>query len=336
MSAPEGAAERGPADPDVPDAAAADQPPAERSGVVSQAGPDSGFAGAESSALALGAVRTQSQFSDVRRRFLANRLAVVGLGLITVLVLVALFAPLIAPYDPLKQDLANTTAAPSVAHPMGTDVLGRDQLSRIVYGSRVAILIGLASIFIAVTIGVVLGALAGFFGRAWDSVIMRIADVFFAFPLLIGAIVIIVVIGRGVTPVILSLAIFSWATVARLLRSSILSIRETEYVEAARSLGASRWRIVTRHILPNSMAPVLVYATFNVGTAVVAAAALSFLGVGVSPEVPEWGNMIAAGRGFVGVADYLWIFPSLAIVLTVLGFIFAGDGLRDALDPKLR
>jgi peptide/nickel transport system permease protein len=296
----------------------------------------SGFPGAEAASVALGTVRPQSQFRDIRRRFFRNKLAVLGLVLIGLLVLVAVFAPLIAPYDPLKQDLANTTAGPTGKHLMGTDTLGRDQLSRIIYGSRVAIIIGLASIVIAVAIGVVLGALAGYFGKAWDAVIMRVADVFFAFPLLIGAIIIIVVVGRGVLPVILSLAIFSWATVARLLRSSILSIRESEYVEAARSLGASRWRIVTRHILPNSLAPVLVYATFNVGTAVVAAAALSFLGVGVSPEVPEWGNMIAAGRGFVGVADHLWVFPSLAIVLTVLGFIFAGDGLRDALDPKLR
>ena len=297
---------------------------------------DTSFAGAEASAVALGGLRAQSQFRDIRRRFFRNKLAVLGLGLIVLLVVVAAFAPLIAPYDPLAQDLTNTTAAPSRSHLMGTDTLGRDQFSRIVYGSRVAILIGLASIVIAVVIGVVLGALAGFFGRAWDTVIMRVADVFFAFPLLIGAIIIIVVVGRGVLPVILSLAIFSWATVARLLRSSILSIRESEYVEAARSLGASRWRIVTRHILPNSLAPVLVYATFNVGSAVVASSALSFLGVGVSPEVPEWGNMISAGRGFVGVADFLWVFPSLAIVLTVLGFIFAGDGLRDALDPKLR
>ncbi|HWG93810.1 MAG TPA: ABC transporter permease [Mycobacteriales bacterium] len=280
--------------------------------------------------------RTTSQLTDIRRRFFRNRLAVVGLGLITLLVVVAAFAPWLAPHDPLRQDLTNTLAGPSGEHLLGTDVLGRDQLSRIIYGSRVAIVVGLASILIAVVIGVALGAVAGYFGRFWDSLIMRVADVFFAFPLLIGAIIIIVVVGRGVLPVVIALAVFSWATVARLLRSSILSVRESEYVEAARSLGASRWRIVTRHVLPNSLAPVLVYATFNVGTAVVATSALSFLGVGVSPEVPEWGNMIAAGRGFVGVADYLWIFPSVAIVLTVLGFVFAGDGLRDALDPKLR
>ena len=297
--------------------------------------------GTEPSAVAPGGARPQGQLRDIARRFVRNRLAVFGVVLVVLLFLTAIFAPLLAPYDPYQQNLLGTgvdatQAAPSRKHPFGVDLVGRDQLSRVIYGSRIAVLVGLVSIFMAVLIGVVLGALAGYFGRAWDTVIMRTADVFFAFPLLIGAILILTVVGQGVLPVILALAIFSWATIARLLRSSILSIREAEYVEAARSLGASRWRIVTRHILPNAMAPVLVFATFNVGTAVVAEAALSFLGVGVSPDVPEWGNMIAVGRGFVGFKDFLWFFPSMAVVLTVLGFIFAGDGLRDALDPKLR
>jgi peptide/nickel transport system permease protein len=276
------------------------------------------------------------QWRDIRRRFLRNKLAVFGLALIVLLFLVATFAPLLAPADPYQQDLKNTLASPSGAHLLGTDVLGRDQLSRLVYGSRIAVIVGLASILLAAFIGVALGAISGYVGGVWDSLIMRIADVFFAFPLLIGSIVLILVLGRGVAPVVLALAIFSWATIARLLRSSILSVRELEYVEAARALGASRWRIVTRHILPNSMAPVLVFSTFSVGIAVVAEASLSFLGAGVKPDVPEWGNMIAVGQQFVGVHDYLWVFPSLAVVLTVLGFAFVGDGLRDALDPRLR
>ncbi len=299
------------------------------------------FAGVESAAAALGTAKPQGQLRDIGRRFLRNRLAVFGLVLIGLLFLTAIFAPLLAPYDPYQQNLLGTgvdatQAGPSAKHWFGVDLVGRDQLSRVIYGSRIAVVVGLVSIIMAVFIGVLLGALAGYFGRSWDTVIMRTADVFFAFPLLIGAILILTVVGQGVLPVILALAIFSWATIARLLRSSILSIREAEYVEAARSLGASRWRIVTRHILPNSLAPVLVFATFNVGTAVVAEAALSFLGVGVKPDVPEWGNMIAVGRGFVGFKDFLWFFPSMAVVFTVLGFIFAGDGLRDALDPKLR
>jgi peptide/nickel transport system permease protein len=276
------------------------------------------------------------QWRDIRRRFMRNRLAIFGSVLVLLLFLTAIFAPLLAPADPYEQDLGNTLAGPSSAHLLGTDVLGRDQFSRLVYGSRIAVIVGLSAIFLATLIGVALGAISGYLGGFWDSLIMRIADIFFAFPLLIGAIVLILVLGRGVPPVILALAIFTWATIARLLRSSILSVRESEYVEAARALGATRWRIVTRHILPNSMAPVLVYSTFSVGLAIVAEASLSFLGVGVRPDVPEWGNMIAVGQQFVGVHDYLWLFPSLAVVLTVLGFAFVGDGLRDALDPRLR
>ena len=237
-------------------------------------------------AVELGAV---SSSREVWRRFTENKLALFGLLLIGILLVTAAFAPLIAPYD-LYQDLANTLAPPSSEHWLGTDPLGRDQLSRLIYGSRIAVVVGLASILLATIIGVALGALAGWYGGGVDSVVMRVADVFFAFPLLIGAIVIILVLGRGVTPVVLSLAIFSWATVARLQRSSILTVRESDYVMAARALGAGGWRLVSRHVLPNSFAPVLVYATFSVGVAVVAEASLSFLGVGVKADVPEWGT----------------------------------------------
>lgn len=278
----------------------------------------------------------QSQFGDIRRRFFRNKLAVVGLVMVAIVFCLAIFAPLAAPYDPRLQDLQNTTAKPSGDHWLGTDQLGRDQLSRIIYGSRIAVVVGLASILLALTLGVILGSVAGYRGGRADSIVMRTADAFFAFPLLIGAILIILVTGRGVLPVILSIGIFTWAVPARLLRSSILSVREAEYVEAARSLGASSWRIVTRHVLPNSLAPVLVYGMVSVGTAIVAETALSFLGVGVTPDVPDWGNMIASGREFFGFLDYLWIYPSLAVVFTVLGFVLVGDGLRDALDPRLR
>ncbi|MFD5470068.1 ABC transporter permease [Streptomyces sp. NPDC127105] len=277
-----------------------------------------------------------SQWSDIRHRFFANKLAVVGLAIIVVLILVAIFASLLAPYDPLKQDLMNTLQSPGGDHLLGTDALGRDQLSRLIYGSRIALVVGLASILVALTIGIVLGSLAGYYGRWVDTVIMRVADVFFAFPLLIGAIVIILVMGRGVLPVVLSLGIFTWATFARLLRSQILSVREMDYVHAAKALGASQGRIIRKHILPNSLTSVLVYGTSNVGIAIVAEASLSYLGVGVDPEVAEWGNMISAGRGFMGVKDFMWTYPSLAIVITALGFILLGNGLRDALDPKLR
>jgi peptide/nickel transport system permease protein len=281
-------------------------------------------------------IAPRTQFGDIRKRFFRNKLAVVGLAMVSVVFLVALLAPVIAPYDPYEQDLTNTIQPPSAEHWFGTDEVGRDQLSRVIYGTRIAIVVGLTSIFIAVAVGIVLGSIAGYRGRKSDTVIMRVADTFFAFPLLIGAILIVLVTGRGVLPVILALAIFTWTVPARLLRSSILSVREAEYVEAARSLGASGWRIVTRHVLPNSLAPVLVYAMVSVGTAIVAETALSFLGVGVGVGVPDWGNMISAGRAFFGFQDYLWVFPSLALVFTVLGFVFVGDGLRDALDPRLR
>ena len=294
-----------------------------------------GFGGVESQAAALG-IRVQTQFGDIRRRFLRNKLAVVGLGMVGVVFLTALVAPVIAPSGPKAQNLSNTLASPSSAHWLGTDDLGRDQLSRVIYGSRIAVVVGLATILLALVIGVVLGSLSGYLGGAWDAVIMRVADVFFAFPVLIGAIVIVLVVGRGLAPVILALGIFSWATVARLLRSSILSVRESEYVEAARSLGAGRFRIVTRHVLPNSLAPVLVFAMVSVATAIVAEAGLSYLGVGLPPDVPDWGNMISTGQKFFGYKDFLWFFPSMAVVFTVLGFVFVGDGLRDALDPRLR
>ncbi|MDX3214863.1 ABC transporter permease [Streptomyces sp. ME02-6991-2B] len=281
-------------------------------------------------------VEKASQWRDIRARFLANKLAVLGLLIVLLLILIAIFAPLLAPHDPLHQNLTNTLQSPGGDHLLGTDSLGRDQLSRLIYGSRIAMIVGLASIFVAATIGITLGAIAGYFGRWADTVIMRVADVFFAFPLLIGAIVIILLLGRGVWPVVLSLGIFSWATFARLLRSQVLSVREMDYVHAAQALGAGKGRIIRKHILPNSLTAVLVYGTSNVGIAIVAEASLSYLGVGVSPEVPEWGNMIAAGKDFMGVKDYMWAYPSAAIVVTALGFILLGNGLRDALDPKLR
>ncbi len=294
-----------------------------------------GFGAAETQATALG-IRAQTQFGDLRRRFFRNKLAVVGLVMVGIVVVAAVAAPLLAPQDPQVQDLSNTLAEPSADHWFGTDENGRDQFSRVIYGTRIAVVVGVAAILLALVIGVVLGSLSGYLGGAWDAVIMRVADVFFAFPLIIGAIVIVLVLGRGLTPVVLALGIFSWATVARLLRSSILSVRESEYVEAARSLGAGRFRIVTRHVLPNSLAPVLVYAMVSVATAIVAEASLSYLGVGLQPDVADWGNMISAGQKFFGYKDFLWLFPSMAVVFTVLGFVFMGDGLRDALDPRLR
>lgn len=290
---------------------------------------------AEAEAAAFG-VSPRARSHGLRRRFLRNKLAVVGLLMVTVVFVTAVFAPLLAPADPSDQNLIEALAPPSSEHWFGTDELGRDQLSRVIYGSRLALAVGFAAIPVAFVIAVIMGSLAGFMGRRWDAVIMRLADVFYAFPSLVALMVIVMLVGRGLPSVILAIWIFGWVTMARVLRSSILTIREVEFVEAARAVGASSWRIVTRHILPSCLGPVLVLATVRIGTAVVALAGLSFLGIGVEPGAPDWGSMIAAGHRFYGVQDHLWLFPSLALSFSVLGFVFVGDGLRDALDPRLR
>lgn len=293
------------------------------------------FVGAQFEASVLG-IRSQTRFGHFRRRFFANRLGVVGLAMVSVLFVVALLAPVLAPSDPQRQDLHASLHGPSWAHPFGTDILGRDQFSRVIHGSRVAALVGLVSIPLALLIALIVGSLAGYAGRRWDAVFMRLTDMFYAFPSLIGLIVIVVVVGRGMTSVILALGVFGWATMARVLRGSILSIREAQFVEAARSLGASSWRIVTRHVLPNSLTAVLVLAVVKVGTAVLALAGLGFLGIGLRADSTDWGTMVAEGNQFFGIKDYMWFFPSAAVAFAVLGFVFLGDGLRDALDPRLQ
>jgi peptide/nickel transport system permease protein len=221
---------------------------------------------------------------------------------------------------------------------MGTDALGRDLFAGLLYGLRLALLVGLLTMLGAMILGTTLGALAGFRGKIADAIVMRATDIFLAFPFLIGAILVVRTFGTGVFQVILALVILGWPTAARLMRGQMLALREAEYVEAARSIGASDWRIVTRHILPNAIQPVFIYSFTSIGIAVVAMASLAYLGVGVPPDTPEWGRMINMGIEQVRVdgKDYLWMFPSAAICLTTLVFAFVADGLRDALDPKLR
>jgi ABC-type dipeptide/oligopeptide/nickel transport system permease subunit len=283
------------------------------------------------------AARPYSQWRDIRRRFRRNRLAVVGVVMIAVVAIVGIFAPLLVPFDPHQQNLDNTQASPGAAHWFGTDQVGRDQLSRVIYGARVALFVGLAAVLVSAFIGIVVGVVAGYFGRKWDAVLMRITDVFLAFPLLVGALLITTVLdSRGLLVIVGGIAVFSWATVARLMRASVLVAREAEYVEAARSLGSGRRHIIARHILPNSLAPVLIYAAVSIPAAIVTEAALTFLGVGLKPGDADWGQMVSDGRKFFGFKDFLWLYPSLALVFTTLGFVFVADGLRDALDPKLR
>lgn len=272
--------------------------------------------------------------------FRKNRLAVAGLIIVVAVILVAIFAPWLSPHDPIKIDSVNmvelSKLPPSLEHPMGTDVLGRDTFSRIIYGSRISLQIGIIAVSIMLVIGLIVGALAGYYGGMMDSVAMRSADVFFAFPYILGAIVLIAVLGPGMVNVFLAIGILGWPSVARIFRSSVLSTRETGYVKAAKAMGASDLHIIVRHILPNSMTPIIVFGTLSVGAAILAEAALSFLGIGVQPPTPAWGQMLADGRGEIFSNPLLTVFPGLAIVITVLGFVLLGDGLRDALDPRIK
>lgn len=282
--------------------------------------------------------RSRSQFADMWRRYKRNKLAMIGLVVVVALVVIALIQPLISPYDPYDQNLMNTLSPPGGAHLLGTDSLGRDLYSELLYGLKLALLVGICTMLGSLIVGVALGAIAGYRGGFSDGLIMRITDIFLAFPYLIGALLIVRTFGSGVTQVIIALVVLGWPIGARLMRGQMLALREAEYVEAARSIGASDWRIVIRHILPNAIQPVFIYSFTSIGVAVVAMASLAYLGVGVPPDTPEWGRLINQGIEQVQVAgkDYLWIYPSVAICVTTLAFAFMADGLRDSLDPKLR
>ena len=273
--------------------------------------------------------------ADVWRRFRANKLAMVGLGFIILMVLVAIFAPLIAPSS-ITERSSEFRQGPSAEHWFGTDGIGRDVFSRVVYGARVSLRIGILATAIALTIGLLFGAVAGFFGGVIDTLVMRITDVFLAIPYIVLAVAIATVAGRSENSVILILGLTGWLGVSRIVRSSFLALRQLEYVEAASALGFSRARIMFRHMLPNASQPIIVYGTITVGSVILSEAALSFLGVGPQDPTPAWGLMVADGSGSLVNAPHLLFFPGAAIFLTVLAFVFVGDGLRDALDPKLK
>jgi ABC-type dipeptide/oligopeptide/nickel transport system permease subunit len=274
--------------------------------------------------------------ADVWRRFKRNHLAMVGLGFLILLGLIAVFAPLIAPYGITERASGEFRQPPSADHWFGTDAIGRDLFSRIVYGARVSLRIGFAATAISVIIGLLFGALAGFFGGVTDTLITRLIDVFLAIPYIVLAVAIASVFGRSENAIIIVLGVTGWLAIARIVRASFLSLRRLEYVEAATALGFSRTRIMFRHILPNALQPIIVIGTITVGYVILAEAALSFLGVGPQEPTPAWGLMVAAGKGSLTNAPHLLFFPAGAIVLTVLAFVFVGDGLRDALDPKLK
>ena len=270
------------------------------------------------------------------RRFKRNRLAVFGLAMIVLIILAALFSEVITNYNPAEIDTSNRRQPPSSEHWFGTDQIGRDTFSRVIFGARVSLRVGIFATLIAVVIGVFMGSLAGYYGGLVDSIVMRITDLFLAFPYLLAAMAITTVLGQGERTVILVLGALGWLAIARVLRSQILQVKEREFIEAARAVGASDFRIITRHILPNSIQPVIVYATLFLGAAVLSEAALSFLGVGIQDPTPAWGLMVAQGRRYLVPSPHLLFFPGAAIFVMVTAFVFVGDGLRDALDPKLK
>ena len=274
--------------------------------------------------------------ADAARRFGRNRLALLGLALVAGLVLVAAAAPLLAPQDPVKQSLFEKRARPDAKHLLGADEFGRDILSRVIYGTRVALLVGTLAAAIAVVAGGALGCVAGFAGGWLDATIMRGIEILLAFPYLLLAIAIVSALGPGVVNTTIAVGVWGTPTVARMVRASVLALKETEYVRAARALGAGGPALVLRHILPNVLPTLCVYATLFMANAVLVEAALSFLGLGVQPPTPSWGLMVSTGRDVLFVAPHVATMPGLAIVVTILGFNLLGDGLRDALDPRLR
>jgi len=265
-----------------------------------------------------------------------HRQASIGLVLLGALVLVALLTPYLAPYDPNAQHavVATRFLSPSLAHPLGTDRFGRDVLSRALYGARISLSIGFVAVAIAISIGTLVGAGAGMAGGVLDAVSMRGVDLLLSFPRLVLLIALVALFEPGIALVTLVLGVTGWMGTARIVRGQVLSIREEEYVQAARALGFGRWRVLTRHVLPNALTPVIVAATLGVGNTILAEAALSFLGLGVQPPTASWGNMVASGRDAMLHAWWIAAFPGVAIVLTVVSFNLVGDGLRDALDPR--
>ncbi len=281
-------------------------------------------------------IKRQSEFFIVSRRLSKNSSAVIGFVVAALLVLMAVFAPLIAPYSPTKQDLTHTRKAPSLQHIMGTDELGRDVFSRIVWGSRFSLSIGFLAVLIGTAIGMVFGAMAGYFGGVMDDVIMRLMDLVQSIPGILLVITISVVLGPGLYNTLLALSIGGIPMGCRLTRAAVLGVRHQEYLEAAISINASTPRIILMHVLPNSFAPVLVSATMSIGNIIMMAAMLSFIGLGVQPPTPEWGSMIASGRTLIRTCPWMVTFPGIFLMLTVLALNLFGDGLRDALDPKLK
>ncbi len=294
--------------------------------------------------LPVDAVRLRHRAADMRRyglgyflhRYARNRLALVGLWVVLGIVAVALFASWVAPASPIKPDFGNLLRSPSAAHPMGTDDLGRDVLSRVIFGARTALLAGVLSVGIAVLAGLPLGLLSGYYGGRLDDLLMRLTDAMLSFPFLVLALALAAVLGAGLDKALLAIGIVFTPRFIRLARAQVLGEREQNYVEAARAMGVGDGRIIWRHILPNSVSPIVVQASLDMAGAITAEAALSFLGLGTQPPTPSWGSMLNIAQAYLGTAPWMAVWPGLAIFITVLALNLLGDGLREALDPRLR
>jgi peptide/nickel transport system permease protein len=273
---------------------------------------------------------------ELYKRFKKHRMAMIGLALLAILFFVAIFAPYLTPKDPYQMDFGSALSIPSLSHPLGTDHLGRDIMSRVIYGARISLVVGLGSVVLAAFFGGIAGLFAGYFGRIVDAVIMRVLDVVWAFPPILLAFALVAVWGPSLVSLILSIGIVSIPQYARIVRSSVLSIREKDYIMAARASGISSMRIMFTHVLPNIMAPLIIVATLGIASSVMIEAILSFLGLGLQPPASSWGLMISDGQKYLRTFPYYSLFPGLMIMITVFAFNAFGDGLRDAWDPKLK
>ena len=269
-------------------------------------------------------------------RFLRNPLAMAGGAVILVLFVVAIFAPLIAPHNPDLIDTSNILAAPSAGHWLGTDELGRDVLSRMIFSTRISLLVGFVAVGISTVIGVIVGAISGYYGGWIDSVLMRFVDIMLCFPTIFLILAVIAILEPSIWNIMIIIGITGWMGVSRLVRAEFLALKEQDFVMASRAVGARDMRIIFRHVLPNAMAPVLVSAVLGVGGAILIESGLSFLGLGVQPPTPSWGNMLTAGKDNIEIAWWLSLFPGLAILVTVLGYNLLGEGLQDALNPRAK
>ena len=281
--------------------------------------------------------RVRTPWRELWRRFRRQPVALLAGGFVLILIVLAVIAPWIAPFDAENYfDYDRLNDGPSLMHYFGVDSLGRDIFSRVLVGTRISLIAGFFSVVIGAVIGTLFGLLAGYYEGWWDRITMRICDVLFAFPGILLAIAVVAIMGSGMSNVIVAVAIFSIPAFARLVRGNTLVLKHQTYIESARSIGASDWTILMRHILPGTVSPIVVYFTMRVGTSIITAASLSFLGLGAQPPTPEWGAMLNEARADMVIAPHVAIFPSLAIFFTVLAFNLLGDGLRDALDPKLK